>query len=164
MFSFVSVCFFFVGDLLVILASERTWWPRRVTVRAGQLLVSSGPGEGAPPSLRIPLRQLSLRAGRLPNSLALCKGQNVLLTLQVKHCALSLKNKQQKQLNDEFFVLLSLNLVLPVLSLYSIQSELELGIIKVMCEISLQSPAIVFSTESHYYAKRLLVAESSARR
>lgn len=78
-----SEIFVVAGDLLVILAHERTWWPRRVAIRAGQLMVSAGPGEGSPPSLRIPLRQLSLRAGRLPNSLALCKGENVLLTLQV---------------------------------------------------------------------------------
>lgn len=67
----------------MICANEGSWWPRRVTVRGGQLHVSSAPGEGSPASFRIPLRQLSLRAGRLPNSLSLCKGQNVILTLQV---------------------------------------------------------------------------------
>lgn len=82
-FFFLKLHFLFLGDLLVICANEGSWWPRRVTVRGGQLHVSSAPGEGSPASFRIPLRQLSLRAGRLPNSLALCKGQNVILTLQV---------------------------------------------------------------------------------
>jgi len=70
------------GDLLVICANEKRWWPRRVMVRGGQLLVGSAPGEGTPGGLRLPLRHLSLAAGPLPNSLALYKGQNIVLTLQ----------------------------------------------------------------------------------
>lgn len=35
------------------------------------------------PTLRIPLRHMSLRAGPLPNSFSLIKGQSILLTLQV---------------------------------------------------------------------------------
>jgi hypothetical protein len=70
------------GDLLVRTSNEKKWWPRRAVVRNGQLQLSGGHGDGAPTALRLPLRHLSLKAGALPNSLSLCKGQTVVLTLQ----------------------------------------------------------------------------------
>jgi hypothetical protein len=72
------------GDLLVRTSNEKKWWPRRAVVRNGQLQLSGGHGDGAPTALRLPLRHLSLKAGALPNSLSLCKGQTVVLTLQVR--------------------------------------------------------------------------------
>ncbi|XP_028135812.1 uncharacterized protein LOC114330606 [Diabrotica virgifera virgifera] len=69
------------GDLLLKFGNDRNWWPRKVSVRCGQLLVSSSCAQG-PLSLRLPLRHLSLQAGPLPNSLSLCKGQTKVLTLQ----------------------------------------------------------------------------------
>lgn len=70
------------GELLVICANEKRWWPRRVMVRGGQLLIGSAPGDPTSCSLRLPLRYLSLAAGPLPNSLSLYKGQNIALTIQ----------------------------------------------------------------------------------
>lgn len=70
------------GDLLVICGNEKRWWPRRVMVRGGQLLIGSVPGDSASSSLRLPLRHLSLAAGPLPHSLSLYKGQNIALTIQ----------------------------------------------------------------------------------
>ncbi|XP_060522992.1 uncharacterized protein LOC132699985 [Cylas formicarius] len=69
------------GELLVKCGQDKLWWRRRVQVRSGQLQVFAGPG-GDGPSLRLPLRHLSLQAGPLPHSLALCRGQNVILTLE----------------------------------------------------------------------------------
>ncbi|XP_018576401.1 uncharacterized protein LOC108914954 [Anoplophora glabripennis] len=71
-----------MSDLLLKCGNERNWWPRRVTVRGGQLHVATAHGEDGPSSLKLPLRHLSLQAGPLPNSLSLCRGQNIVLTLQ----------------------------------------------------------------------------------
>ncbi|RZC33203.1 hypothetical protein BDFB_010134 [Asbolus verrucosus] len=70
------------SDLLVKNGNEKKWWPRRAVVKNGQLQISGGHGEGAPTALRLPLRHLSLQAGALPNSLSLCKGQTIVLTIQ----------------------------------------------------------------------------------
>ncbi|XP_063904483.1 uncharacterized protein LOC135123611 isoform X2 [Zophobas morio] len=70
------------GDLLVRTAGDKNWWPRRAVVKNGQLQISGCHGEGAPTALRLPLRHLSLQAGALPNSLSLCRGQSVVLTIQ----------------------------------------------------------------------------------
>lgn len=70
------------GDLLVQCGSEKTWWPRRVTVRGGQLIVSTKRPDDSLPTLRLPLRHLSLQAGPLSNSVALCRGSIVVLTIQ----------------------------------------------------------------------------------
>ncbi|KAI4457192.1 malate and lactate dehydrogenase [Holotrichia oblita] len=70
------------ADLFVRYGSEQQWWPRRVAIRGGQLLVGSVHGETKYGSVRIPLRRLSLSAGKLVNSLSLIKGQNILLTIQ----------------------------------------------------------------------------------
>lgn len=67
------------GDLLVICANEKRWCPRKVMVRGGQLLIG---GDASLNTARIPLRHLSLAAGPLPNSFALYKGQNIVLTIQ----------------------------------------------------------------------------------
>ncbi|KAF5291391.1 hypothetical protein FQR65_LT01701 [Abscondita terminalis] len=68
-----------LGDLLVLCANEKRWFPRKVTVRGGQLLIG---GDINSEGLRIALRHLSLSAGALPNSFALCKGQNAIITIQ----------------------------------------------------------------------------------
>lgn len=73
----------FTGDLLVKCGNDQQWWPRRVTIRGGQLLVGSVHGESKYGSVKIPLRKLSLSAGKLPNTLSLIRGQNILLTIQV---------------------------------------------------------------------------------
>ncbi|CAH1183058.1 unnamed protein product [Ceutorhynchus assimilis] len=65
------------GDLMIKCGS--TWCKRRVQVRAGQLHVSE------PTSMKMPLRHLSLQAGPLPHSLAICRGQNIVLTLQTQN-------------------------------------------------------------------------------
>lgn len=70
------------GDLLLKIGNDKNWWPRKVSVRCGQLLVSSSCSQTGSLSLRLPLRHLSLQAGPLPNSLSLCKGQNKVLTIQ----------------------------------------------------------------------------------
>ncbi|GJQ82244.1 hypothetical protein Trydic_g19444 [Trypoxylus dichotomus] len=70
------------GDLFVRYGNEQQWWPRKVTIRGGQLLVSSVHGETKYGSVRLPLRRLSLSAGKLVNSLSLIRGQNILLTIQ----------------------------------------------------------------------------------
>lgn len=70
------------GDLFVRYGNEQQWWSRRVTIRGGQLLVSSVHGETKYGSVRLPLRRLSLSAGKLVNSLSLIRGQNILLTIQ----------------------------------------------------------------------------------
>lgn len=75
---------FVAGDLLVLFGNESRWWPRRVTVRGGQLLVGNSAAGGSFGGLRVPLRHLSLGTGPLPNSLALFRGQDVVLTLQVQ--------------------------------------------------------------------------------
>ncbi|XP_044253694.1 uncharacterized protein LOC123004461 [Tribolium madens] len=67
------------GDLLVRTGNDKKWWPRRAVVRNGQLQISAI--EDAP-NVRLPLRHLSLQAGALPNSLSLCKGEDVVLTIQ----------------------------------------------------------------------------------
>lgn len=72
------------GELMVLVGGEMRWCQRRVTVRGGQLILAGCPGELSS-ALRIPLRQLSLQAGPLPNSLSLVKGKTVLLTLQVNN-------------------------------------------------------------------------------
>lgn len=85
---FILFIICFAGDLLLKCGSDKKWWPRRVLIRGGQLLVSSGHHcPDGPNSLRLPLRHLSLQAGPLPNSLSLCRGQHIVLTLQVcKNC------------------------------------------------------------------------------
>ncbi|KAF5270637.1 hypothetical protein FQA39_LY01375 [Lamprigera yunnana] len=70
------------GDLLVICSNEKRWWPRKVMVRGGQLLIGSSPGDSSFNTIRLPLRHLSLAAGPLPNSFALYRGQNIILTIQ----------------------------------------------------------------------------------
>ncbi|XP_074031941.1 uncharacterized protein [Leptinotarsa decemlineata] len=70
------------GDLLLKLGNDRIWWPRRVSIRCGQLLVSTAHGQDGPTSIKLPLRHLSLQAGPLPNSFSLCKGQNKVITMQ----------------------------------------------------------------------------------
>ncbi|KAJ8916875.1 hypothetical protein NQ315_005882 [Exocentrus adspersus] len=70
------------GDLLLKCGNERNWWPRRVTIRGGQLHVATAHGEDGPSSMKLPLRHLSLQAGPLPNSLSLCRGHSIVLTLQ----------------------------------------------------------------------------------
>ncbi|KAG5887117.1 hypothetical protein JTB14_029797 [Gonioctena quinquepunctata] len=70
------------GDLLLKWGNDKNWWPRKVTIRSGQLFVSTAHGQDGPTSFRLPLRHLSLQAGPLPNSISLCKGQNKVLTLQ----------------------------------------------------------------------------------
>ncbi|KAK9885321.1 hypothetical protein WA026_010815 [Henosepilachna vigintioctopunctata] len=62
--------------------TRKNWWPRKVTVRGGQLVVSSRRSDDCLPTLRLPLRQLSLQAGPLVNSLALTKGSIIVLTIQ----------------------------------------------------------------------------------
>lgn len=76
---------FLSGDLLVFLGNESRWWRRRVMVRGGQLLVGSSLADGTSGGMRVPLRHLSLGAGPVTNSLALFRGQNVILTLQVSN-------------------------------------------------------------------------------
>ncbi|XP_017779143.1 PREDICTED: uncharacterized protein LOC108564571, partial [Nicrophorus vespilloides] len=71
-------------ELMVLVGGEMRWYQRRVTVRGGQLILAGCPGELSS-ALRIPLRQLSLQAGPLPNSLSLVKGKTVLLTLQTSN-------------------------------------------------------------------------------
>lgn len=70
------------GELLVKCGHEKNWWPRKVTVRGGHLVVSSRRTDDSLPTLRLPLRQLSLQAGPLVNSLALTKGSIIVLTIQ----------------------------------------------------------------------------------
>ncbi|XP_044759491.1 uncharacterized protein LOC123317166 [Coccinella septempunctata] len=70
------------GELLVKCGHEKNWWPRKVTVRGGHLVVSSRRTDDSLPTLRLPLRQLSLQAGPLVNSLALTKGPIIVLTIQ----------------------------------------------------------------------------------
>lgn len=70
------------AELLVKCNTDKNWYPRRVQVRGGQLQVFPAPGETGLSSLRLPLRHLSLQAGPLPHSLSICRGQNIVLTLQ----------------------------------------------------------------------------------
>ncbi|ENN71206.1 hypothetical protein YQE_12135, partial [Dendroctonus ponderosae] len=72
---------FQVANLLVKYPTERLWYSRRVQVKSGQLLVSSAQKTDLP--LRIPLRNLSLQAGSTTHSLSICRGQNIVLTLQM---------------------------------------------------------------------------------
>ncbi|XP_064213696.1 uncharacterized protein LOC100142429 isoform X2 [Tribolium castaneum] len=67
------------GDLLVRTGNDKKWWPRRAVVRNGQLQISAIEDK---PNIRLPLRHLSLQAGALPNSLSLCRGEDVVLTIQ----------------------------------------------------------------------------------
>ncbi|XP_019770509.2 uncharacterized protein LOC109544640 [Dendroctonus ponderosae] len=69
------------ANLLVKYPTERLWYSRRVQVKSGQLLVSSAQKTDLP--LRIPLRNLSLQAGSTIHSLSICRGQNIVLTLQM---------------------------------------------------------------------------------
>ncbi|VEN64480.1 unnamed protein product, partial [Callosobruchus maculatus] len=72
-------------DLLLKYPESGSWCPGRVSVRCGQLVVWAKEGGNGirAATVRLPLRHLSLRAGPLPNSLALCRGNNVVLTMQV---------------------------------------------------------------------------------
>ncbi|CAH0563630.1 unnamed protein product [Brassicogethes aeneus] len=73
------------GDVLLKCSNDRHWSPRRVNIRGGQLHVSPlGHGVVSAPgcAIKLPLRHLSLQAGPLTNSLSLCRGQNIVLTLQ----------------------------------------------------------------------------------
>ncbi|KAL3272413.1 hypothetical protein HHI36_013894 [Cryptolaemus montrouzieri] len=79
---FIHVLLLFSGELLVKCGQEKNWWPRKVTVRGGQLVVSSRRADDSLPTLRLPLRQLSIQAGPLVNSLALTKGSIIVLTIQ----------------------------------------------------------------------------------
>lgn len=90
------------GDLLLKYGNERHWSPRFVSIKGGHLHISNHVGGGHGNSNNstretetggrccccekttklIPLRHLSLQAGPLPNSLALCRGPTIILTLQ----------------------------------------------------------------------------------
>jgi len=71
------------SELLVLFGTDRRWLVRKVLVKNGHLLLGPLPTDPVCPSgIRIPLRQLNLRAGPLPNTLSLVKGQSILLTIQ----------------------------------------------------------------------------------
>lgn len=70
------------AELLVKCNTEKNWHHRRVQIRGGLLYVSSTPGEQTSTAMRLPLRHLSLQAGPQPNSIAICRGSNIVLTLQ----------------------------------------------------------------------------------
>ncbi|XP_076269168.1 uncharacterized protein LOC143201830 isoform X2 [Rhynchophorus ferrugineus] len=74
--------FLSAGELLVRCNSDKNWYHRKVQIRGGLLYVCSAPGENGSATVRLPLRHLSLQAGPLPHSLAICRGLNVVLTLQ----------------------------------------------------------------------------------
>lgn len=73
----------FSDDVLLQRGNEMNWWPRRAFIRCGQLVSSTSHSGDGPTSFKLSLRHMSLRNGPVSNSFSLCKGQNVILTLQV---------------------------------------------------------------------------------
>ncbi|KAL1497699.1 hypothetical protein ABEB36_008616 [Hypothenemus hampei] len=71
------------ADLLVKNPTDEKWFESKVQVMGGQLQVLSAVPLAKSP-IRIPLRHLSLKVDSITLSLSVCRGQNIVLTLQIK--------------------------------------------------------------------------------